>query len=787
MLLLLSGLPSKAQTTIFDFGASWKYLDDGTDKGTAWYATTYAAEAFWRIGPAKFGYGDAATTCVQSGCTTGTICAPSCATKYITYYFRKTINIPSPAAYDSIRLSLVRDDGAIIYLNGVEIWRENMPTGTTDFSTWSVATIDGADETTPVVKSFRSSLFVAGNNTLAVEMHQRGPTSSDLGFDLKMEGTRISPPFVSLTRGPYLQIGCDTSVNVRWRTDPASPSRLQIGAAAGTYTMTVTDTAKTKEHELHAGGLLPDTKYYYRFGTDTSFLQGDTNNFFVTAPADTVSRKITVAIFGDCGRNDNGFQTKSLAAYQNYLRLNGAKASDLMLLLGDNAYDSGTDAEFTTGFFNTYSSNVLRNHMLFPTPGNHDYANNSGRQADHSVPYYNIFSMPTKAEAGGVPSGNKAYYSFNWGGIHFLSLDSYGLEDTGKTRMYDTSGAQVTWIKKDLEANTRKWVIAYWHHPPYTMGSHTSDGETELVRIRENFISILERYGVDMIICGHSHDYERSYLLKNYTGNEAAFNISAHTADSSSGKYNGTANSCPYVTRSGKYNHGTVYVVSGSSGADGGVQPGYPHNALPFSQDDGGMLYLEIQNNRLDARWIRRDSVIADQFTIMKDIITADTLTVDEADTVSVKASWIGAYNWKGGSTERTYTFTATKDTTITVKDSLTGTCLSTSFVIYVIPKEDTTTDTTTAIVQLPAAANEGKIYPVPAQDMLHLELDQVLPGNYEFTVYDLHGRILQAETRALSGRQRIDIDIRQLPQQQAMFLQVSHNGTRKRFRFIRS
>jgi 3',5'-cyclic AMP phosphodiesterase CpdA len=163
------------------------------------------------------------------------------------------------------------------------------------------------------------------------------------------------------------------------------------------------------------------------------------------------------------------------------------------------------------------------------------------------MPYYDLFTMPKNGELGGVASTTEAFYSYNIGDVHFLSLDSYGEESN--LRMYDTAGAQVNWIKADLAANTRKWVIAYWHHPPYTMGSHNSNSETELVNIRENFYRILERNGVDLIICGHSHDYERSYLLKGYYKanpgdpqlNENNFNVNTHTASSSSGKYNGTA------------------------------------------------------------------------------------------------------------------------------------------------------------------------------------------------------------------------------------------------------
>jgi UDP-2,3-diacylglucosamine pyrophosphatase LpxH len=116
-----------------------------------------------------------------------------------------------------------------------------------------------------------------------------------------------------------------------------------------------------------------------------------------------------------------------------------------------------------------------------------------------------------------------------------------------------------------LSNRNKGWIIAYWHHPPYTMGSHNSDKEEELVHIRENFIRILERYGVDLIICGHSHDYERSKLMKGHYGPEPSFNPS-FLLSNSSGLYDGTPNSCPYLKDSAEGYAGTVYIVSGSAG-----------------------------------------------------------------------------------------------------------------------------------------------------------------------------------------------------------------------------
>src|SRR5207244_1446495 len=113
--------------------------------------------------------------------------------------------------------------------------------------------------------------------------------------------------------------------------------------------------------------------------------------------------------------------------------------------------------------------------------------------------------------------------------VHFVSLDSYGKENSNTTRLYDTTGAQITWVKNDLAANTKKWTIVYFHHPPYTKTSHNSDTDPELTAIRQNVIGILERYGVDIILCGHAHGYERSYLLKGYTTDEASFDKNIHT------------------------------------------------------------------------------------------------------------------------------------------------------------------------------------------------------------------------------------------------------------------
>ena len=668
--LSLTSLFSYSQTSLIAYGDSWKYLANGVDQGTGWRSVSFNDNA-WPAGNAEFGYGDGGEATVLPY-------GSNPKKKYMTSYFRKTISISDVSLFGNFTLNLKRDDGAVVYINGVEQFRSNMPSTTISYNT--KASYEPADDgNTAQTITLPAGTLVTGTNVIAVELHQSNGNGTDLSFNLQLLGNAGSTTTNAvLTRGPYLQMVNGNAATLRWRTDIATDSRLEIGTAFGTYPASASVATLTTEHEVRITGLAADTKYYYRFGSSTQTLQQGSDNFFTTAPGASVNRKIRIAAFGDCGRNDNGFQAGTLTAYQNYTAANPA---EVLLLLGDNAYDNGLDAEYQSRFFSTYSANILKNHALFPAPGNHDYANNSTRQNDHNIPYYSIFSLPSGAECGGVASNTEAFYSFDWGNIHFLSLDSYGKENSA-TRLYDTTGPQALWVKADLAANSKKWTVAYWHHPPYTMGSHNSDTESELVSIRNNFIRILERYGVDMIICGHSHDYERSYLLKDYFGTEASFNLGIHAVSSSSGKYDGSTNSCPYTTVSGQVNHGTVYIVAGSAGADGGVQAGYPHNALPFSVDDGGMLFFEVEDNRLDAKFIRRDGAVADQFTIVKDAGRNTSYTIPAGSSQTLTASWNGTYSWPTGETTRSITVSPASSTSYIVSDA--NGCLKDTFNITV-------------------------------------------------------------------------------------------------------
>lgn len=179
--------------TLVPFGSTWRYFDQRQDLGTAWRAPAFA-DAGWKTGRARLGYGgDGEATTIGGGTLIDRI---------PTAYFRLRFNVPSAAAVKDLKVQLVRDDGGVVYLNGTEVLRSAMPEGVITFSTFASQTIGGADETTPVEGAVSPSLLVDGDNVLAVEIHQVNRTSSDLGFDLALQGSVLGANVAPTAKAP---------------------------------------------------------------------------------------------------------------------------------------------------------------------------------------------------------------------------------------------------------------------------------------------------------------------------------------------------------------------------------------------------------------------------------------------------------------------------------------------------------------------------------------------------------------------------------------------------------
>jgi hypothetical protein len=161
-------------------GATWRFLDSGVAPAADWTAPGFN-DAAWGSGPAQLGYGDGdeATLVGFGGVATN---------KHITTWFRHTFTAAEPAALTNLTLRLLRDDGALVYLNGQEVFRSNLPAGAVSPTTLASATVDGANESAWFTQDVNPALLVAGPNVLAVEIHQANRTSSDISFDLSLEG-----------------------------------------------------------------------------------------------------------------------------------------------------------------------------------------------------------------------------------------------------------------------------------------------------------------------------------------------------------------------------------------------------------------------------------------------------------------------------------------------------------------------------------------------------------------------------------------------------------------------
>lgn len=175
--------------TLFPLGSEWRYWDRGTLPSPNWHQRGYNPVA-WSAGSAPLGYGngDEATTLDYGDDPQN---------KRITAYFRRLFSAPTANAEATLTVDLVRDDGAAVYLNGVELFRDNLPAGPLNPDTRALTAVGGNAETQANSFTVPAASLVAGDNVLAVEVHQASPTSSDLRFDLALQAPSATEIVIS--------------------------------------------------------------------------------------------------------------------------------------------------------------------------------------------------------------------------------------------------------------------------------------------------------------------------------------------------------------------------------------------------------------------------------------------------------------------------------------------------------------------------------------------------------------------------------------------------------------
>lgn len=459
----------------------------------------------------------------------------------------------------------------------------------------------------------------------------------------KCAGTEINPERLLLQ-----QVGANRAI-IKWRGNQAG------GAEAGSLcfgtnrnalplsSQTAATVTATDHREVLLTGLTPDTLYFYSIGGAGTALQ--TRSFRTapvrgSAPADGNVRLWVLGDSGTAGSTIDPEGGDARAVRDGYLKWvadHGGEPTDLVLMLGDSAYLDGTDAQFQAAVFDTYPD-ILSTAAMWPTIGNHEmgssgisiapstalYLPGTGGLGDalpnSPMPYLNIHTLPTLGENGGEPSNTEQYYSFDYGNVHVVSLDSQvAIRDAGN------NATMKAWLTNDLAANNSDWTVVIFHHPPYTKGSHDSDStaggvDQPIFDIREQYTQIFEDHGVDLVYSGHSHSYERSFYLNGHTGLEASFDPAVHAEHDSAGVAltgRGTQSYKQISDNSGADDK-VVYTVAGSSGQATSTADGYPHNAMAFSEILLGSVVIDATKTKLTATFIDVNGEALDDFVILR-------------------------------------------------------------------------------------------------------------------------------------------------------------------------
>lgn len=241
---MLIGTTVNAQVDIFPKNSNWSYNDANTALPAQWKDTGYNISA-WANGNGPLGYGDPVTTPINSG--------------LITAYFAKDFTVNLSSLTDSMELGIMRDDGIVVYLNGVEVVRDNMPAGVIAFDTWSSTTIDGSNESVYNVFQIPKTSFVNGTNRISIELHNRGASSSDLRIDAYL---KTVPPITPVTCNAS-HISCFTSIV------PTAQTNKLILPQEHTYQLILKEGDAYTEGGGNVGALNDFTGYVAKNGSST--------------------------------------------------------------------------------------------------------------------------------------------------------------------------------------------------------------------------------------------------------------------------------------------------------------------------------------------------------------------------------------------------------------------------------------------------------------------------------------------------------------------------------------
>lgn len=508
--------------------AEWKYLDNGVDQSTAWREVNFDDSA-WKRGKAPLGFGDAVSETDMITPLATTVDFGDPANKYMTTYFRTTVNAEKLSDYSTLEIYIHVDDGAVVYINGTEAFRKGIDAGVAvDFST--------AAKFKPKEETFRIlvSALKEGDNVIAAEVHQDGGDSSDLWFEMSIRGLTsaeasaqpaetksVAVPDPNAPKGTVSKVTVTfygdtlTSKAFTWYTTLASAnSDLQVvektGAApdfskaakfAGKYSVS-TNSPSEVVHKAEATGLKAGTTYFFRVGDAALDLWSEVGTF-QTAPG---SGAFT---FIDLADTQAKTEDEAILSAQTIAKSLATVSNAKFLALNGDIVDVGM-TEKQWDWVLGHSQKSLLNTTFVPVAGNHDEDKNS------FIEHFNLKAAPNSATATG------AYYSFNYSNAHYIILNNN--EDSPEYA--DFTPAQVQWLKDDsraAKAAGAEWLIVLMHKGPYTTSNHATDADIMGSKgVRTKVAPLMAELGIDLVLQGHDHIYARTKPIKDGKATPAA-------------------------------------------------------------------------------------------------------------------------------------------------------------------------------------------------------------------------------------------------------------------------
>ena len=451
-------------------GSTWRYMDNGSDQGTAWRQIDFN-DAGWSSGPAQLGYGDGDEAMVVDY-------GGNASDKYITTYFRHTFQVSDPTAYPDLLLKVLRDDGCVVYLNGVEVARSNMPgtPGSNDiyYDTLADSTIFGSDESIFVEFSVNGSLLQSGDNVVAVEIHQGNTSSSDISFDLQLDVPRAA----TLLKGPYLLfLGMNTEMTVLWQLGNEATCTIEWGQDTNyEYGLAITTQyGSDHQHKYTITALTPGEKYFYRVVNGANEYTGS----FHAAPPDN-AENVKFLAYGDTRSNPSDHDSVAAEMIDTYT--DDPAYQTFALHMGDWVNDGDTESDWADQFFPQTHLNLqefIANVPINGCKGNHEGSGDL---------FYKYWPYPYESDF---------YWSFDYGPVHVVVMDQYVPYSQGST--------QYNWLVNDLAMTTKPWKIIIFHEPGWSAGGHGNNSV-----VQDNIQPLCETYGVDIVFAGHNHYYARA-------------------------------------------------------------------------------------------------------------------------------------------------------------------------------------------------------------------------------------------------------------------------------------